>query len=1624
MDLEMDPETKAALDELLAGGEPTTELVAPEEQEVLPSRVMRAAVEKHEAEVRGLREELAQAKRKMNTLLGKQACDLKRLRELEEAWKADAEHDLCNKNSTGNGGVACTSPRSEEAGLGGELGSAPSIQPVAESQSAASARVGYGYYEYDTISSDENDDEHQENNDVRGSRSSSSNSITEDTDKNGDSDTYDAYGCDDIPSNIVGRRAEGIDEAVASDGDGWDEMSDDSANGLTAGEEHKGVDCTDGGNEEGNEHTHSSHTQHSLTTTERVASLHKEMNLCKQKHDVEMDRLYAEFKKTFRPALNLTQYDLSEYLQTQKQTTERIASLHKGLAEEMNQCKRKHDVEMDRLRAEFKKIHHHRGGCEVDVARQSLGRIRTTRHDRASNFTEGTRLARIKNDPVAQKRGYTITAHTSAEFLNRIRSIGEIIIRDHYKPQIDRVFHPKDVGGVAGGVKYIVDGLFFKFADPSDGPYGGSFENANKAVGHELKGAIAIFHAAQAVIGDGNELHSSLLAVVHHLGFCVLVMPELELGKDTLKVGSDDQTRTLPHGTEGAVEQSLNEQMNQVARQLGLAVHEIRRAGRVVRLGFGADVEGHVDRRGVARVVDTARVFPPEAIEVTTLGCPPRYHKSNCRQLLPPTVGNMSIFWRLLRPELVAIVTEKCSGNDYLAEPGLSADGFSSFSNHANDAYVHMRRLVTATQILMDEQVPRVASALGVRAPESWRDGATLTAIFHQFGVNMRHAGAVWKVLNEKCEALCKDDKETSASREGEKEEIRSKLHDCKYARRGVVQEMFVRSAKNILRRDLRNAMKVGASVLVVHRIVCEMFTGIASPHSSPSSSSSSVLFASSSDVETSSSSSSPSPYSSSSTRASTSEPSPRPSIASGSVGAPSKHLERIWLGVKERFGVSDQIQRGGIDVVAAVLRISKAVGVRLTPTCVAELQVYAKQCRGALVRETSTPGAVSAPPEAVDRTPDSETKVDDAGASTFRLDREGSDAHELASQFDDDDETKTTESVASETVAIPVAANGDSGTAMGCQQCGANLKGVARGVGRKLGAVPKGVCNAKCFEGKTRLDNETKSIESVASEGAAKQAVVSMPQKGFAFSEADVKRLEPRVKFMDVDDYAQGQVLLLELQERSQIETIKDEEKLRVLGLCDIKFVSALATYGGDHFGITETLPITIASTRLAQVWLMCKSAKIVPVHVREKTWKSRIEGIDAFATIALLPNENVGARADTGLCGGESKQRSEMTEDLDEAARSRVDAWIQFPNLSTVKVQRTVELYKMLYDARLADMAWEGTKMHVLRSMESDTIEGVLEQIMELLEELLKIDFYNDNLRRKVVSVFTKYHDWSQNPPSRILYSFPTVMRLLAEAKWLELKKDDLIFVGGLRATIEKDEGGGVYKVRRIGIRTLFQALFRTRYFALRKYQMIGMFAFTVGTCACFGYSGQFMYRSTDWWQGETAGGFWVGTIWGSFLIGSLMFTAFDVAEYFRSVIYKEIDITDLKEQTTDFRGRGKGSKTDALKSVTSDRIENVKEVSEWMRQDKPTEWAARIVRLVTTNASGASDDVRDAFGRASKLRLIIDDGDGDEIREAFNHASRTRSIVDDLFIALQHAFRNMGKGSDIDTHFLQVR
>ena len=74
------------------------------------------------------------------------------------------------------------------------------------------------------------------------------------------------------------------------------------------------------------------------------------------------------------------------------------------------------------------------------------------------------------------------------------------------------------------GTKYIVDGILFKFSFPADdSPYLGSYECANKAAGHDLRGSISIFHAIEDENNDNEaeedvNLNCNLMAIIDCLG--------------------------------------------------------------------------------------------------------------------------------------------------------------------------------------------------------------------------------------------------------------------------------------------------------------------------------------------------------------------------------------------------------------------------------------------------------------------------------------------------------------------------------------------------------------------------------------------------------------------------------------------------------------------------------------------------------------------------------------------------------------------------------------------------------------------------------------------------------------------------------------------------------------------------------------------------------------------------------------------------------------------------------------------------------------------------------------------------------------------------------------------------
>ena len=67
------------------------------------------------------------------------------------------------------------------------------------------------------------------------------------------------------------------------------------------------------------------------------------------------------------------------------------------------------------------------------------------------------------------------------------------IISEKFVPDTQKTIRPltSELGGVAGGEKYIVAGILFKFAIDSKGLYG-SDDLAAKEAGHQLKSNVAL----------------------------------------------------------------------------------------------------------------------------------------------------------------------------------------------------------------------------------------------------------------------------------------------------------------------------------------------------------------------------------------------------------------------------------------------------------------------------------------------------------------------------------------------------------------------------------------------------------------------------------------------------------------------------------------------------------------------------------------------------------------------------------------------------------------------------------------------------------------------------------------------------------------------------------------------------------------------------------------------------------------------------------------------------------------------------------------------------------------------------------------------------------------------------
>eukprot|EP00947_MAST-08B_sp_MAST-8B-sp1_P004933 g4933.t1 len=435
------------------------------------------------------------------------------------------------------------------------------------------------------------------------------------------------------------------------------------------------------------------------------------------------------------------------------------------------------------------------------------GAAATITKDLAADYRTQLDMPETTDDE--RKAKYELISATSQNFINDVAIVGKRIVEEIFIPSScyrQLSFKPSSgIGGIAGGRKYVVNGVLYKLASAAEqgSPYQDSFEAANKGAAHDLRGATALSNAAQAIMKrePGTELpHVTLNAVVDYLGFRLQAMPLLPLGPGSLKVGSEDAGDTIysegmiagmfeklaaelgmaPHRVLQSMDQQKKKELEVNLQKLetnssgdSAAIEAIEKTKaeltdfkkKEVTTSFGIDVEGHLDRDGRPVALDLARVFSPE-------------HIAETKHLSTKTPG--SIFVRHLRPELIKEFAASDSGAP------LSADALSNFSSGASDSMEMNERVREATRFLLSEKIPQAAESMDEEAAkgdddgqlEQVRTGAEVSRFLHEQGINVRHMGLVY--------------------------------HHCKHAkvRASLLQEMLVRTVKNIMRHAARDTVQ------------------------------------------------------------------------------------------------------------------------------------------------------------------------------------------------------------------------------------------------------------------------------------------------------------------------------------------------------------------------------------------------------------------------------------------------------------------------------------------------------------------------------------------------------------------------------------------------------------------------------------------------------------------------------------------------------------------------------------------------------------------------------------------------------------------------------------------------
>eukprot|EP01130_Rhizamoeba_saxonica_P010902 TRINITY_DN4498_c0_g1_i2.p1 TRINITY_DN4498_c0_g1~~TRINITY_DN4498_c0_g1_i2.p1 ORF type:complete len:523 (+),score=91.65 TRINITY_DN4498_c0_g1_i2:150-1571(+) len=294
-------------------------------------------------------------------------------------------------------------------------------------------------------------------------------------------------------------------------------------------------------------------------------------------------------------------------------------------------------------------------------------------------------------------------------------SYGKIIIREGMMHPEQKTIQPIGDRGIAGGEKYITQGIFFKYANNKLGIYEDE-EYAQKAAGHELKGLIR--HNMLGIDG----LYYPLMVVIEYLGIRLVAVSCLPIG-DTLVYGSQNAGVNVYNSSS-----EVRRIMQMAGEKLNLRGHLCGKRSENTCLLYGpCDIEVHTSNiDGRNYVLDYHRLFPSESIRL-----------GHNRLIKSPHLV------RLLRPELVK----------YWKSP-LSSDAYSKFSSHDPEYPNCLSDVDEASVFLNDILIPTFARELdGLSVNHrktSLGEFDYLKMLTHRSGINLRYLGKIRMLVTSK----------------------------------------------------------------------------------------------------------------------------------------------------------------------------------------------------------------------------------------------------------------------------------------------------------------------------------------------------------------------------------------------------------------------------------------------------------------------------------------------------------------------------------------------------------------------------------------------------------------------------------------------------------------------------------------------------------------------------------------------------------------------------------------------------------------------------------------------------------------------------------------------------------